>query len=133
MRALLDVNVLIALHDAQHVHHKLATDWFEAHADAGWASCPITQNGCLRIMSQPAYPNAQSADVLMRMLARSCAAPYHEFWADDVSLADPQRFRADNRPFPGRRSAPSGRVHVSHKPSFVSARGLPRVRQRSFL
>jgi predicted nucleic acid-binding protein len=56
-RALLDVNVLIALHDAQHVHHDLAADWLLAHADAGWASCPLTQNGCLRIMSQPAYPN----------------------------------------------------------------------------
>lgn len=95
MRALLDVNVLIALHDAQHVHHTLATDWFEAHADAGWASCPITQNGCLRIMSQPAYPNAQSAGVLMGMLARSCAASFHEFWPDDVSLVDSKRFRAD--------------------------------------
>ncbi len=95
MRALLDVNVLIALHDAQHVHHALATDWFEANADAGWASCPITQNGCLRIMCQPAYPNAQSAEVLMRMFQRSCAAPYHEFWADDISLLDSKRFRAD--------------------------------------
>jgi uncharacterized protein len=99
MRALLDVNVLIALHDAQHVHHGLATDWFEANADAdadaGWASCPLTQNGCLRIMSQPAYPNAQSVDVLLAMLARSCAAPVHEFWPDDISLVDRRRFRAD--------------------------------------
>jgi uncharacterized protein len=95
MRALLDVNVLIALHDAQHVHHALATDWFEANANAGWASCPITQNGCLRIMSQPAYPNAQSAATLMRMLERSCAAKVHEFWPDDVSLLDAKRFRAD--------------------------------------
>lgn len=95
LRALLDVNVLIALHDAQHVHHALATDWFEAHADAGWASCPLTQNGCLRIMSQPAYPNAQSVDVLLAMLARSCAAPFHEFWPDDISLLDSKRFRAD--------------------------------------
>jgi uncharacterized protein len=79
MRALLDVNVLIALHDAQHVHHTLAADWFEANADAGWASCPITQNGCLRIMSQPAYPNAQGVAALLRILGRSFAAPYHEF------------------------------------------------------
>ncbi len=86
MRALLDVNVLIALHDAQHVHHALATDWFEAHAETGLASRPITQNGCLRIMSQPAYPNSQNAQVLLNMLRRSCAAPYHEFWADDISL-----------------------------------------------
>ena len=58
MRALLDVNVLIALLDSDHIHHHRATRWM-AHAQfAGWASCPITQNGCIRIMSQPAYPGA---------------------------------------------------------------------------
>jgi predicted nucleic acid-binding protein len=54
MRALLDINVLIALHDRDHVHHVLAAQWFARNADKGWASCPLTQNGCLRIMSQPA-------------------------------------------------------------------------------
>ena len=57
MRALLDVNVLIALLDADHSLHARATDWFASHARAGWASCPITQNGCVRIMSHPGYPN----------------------------------------------------------------------------
>ena len=95
MRALLDVNVLIALHDAQHVHHTLAAEWFEANARAGWASCPITQNGCLRIMSHPAYPGAQSLSTLLAMLSRSLASPMHEFWPDDVRLVDSQRFRAD--------------------------------------
>ena len=56
MRALLDVNVLIALHDQQHVHHRLAAHWFAQHAAQGWASCPLTQNGAVRVMSQPAYP-----------------------------------------------------------------------------
>ena len=51
MRALLDVNVLIALLDAGHIHHRLATDWLVAHLDQGWASCPLTQNGCMRIFS----------------------------------------------------------------------------------
>ena len=58
MRALLDVNVLIALLDADHSLHARATHWFETHARRGWASCPITQNGCVRIMSHPGYPNA---------------------------------------------------------------------------
>ena len=56
MRALLDVNVLIALLDGSHIRHRLATDWLERHIDAGWASNPITQNGCIRIMSQQSYP-----------------------------------------------------------------------------
>jgi hypothetical protein len=51
---LLDVNVLIALCDARHEHHELAARWFVAHAARGWASCPLTQNGAIRIMSAPA-------------------------------------------------------------------------------
>jgi uncharacterized protein len=92
VRALLDVNVLIALHDPQHVHHELAVDWFVMHAELGWASCPLTQNGMLRIMSQAAYPNAQRMPDLMRLLERSLNAPQHDFWADDISLVDAQRF-----------------------------------------
>ena len=54
MRALLDVNVLIALLDAAHMHHARATQWLQQEIAHGWASCPLTQNGCLRIMAQPA-------------------------------------------------------------------------------
>ena len=57
MRALLDVNVLIALLDEDHVHHGRARAWLVDRHAAGWASCPLTQNGCIRIMSQPGYPN----------------------------------------------------------------------------
>ncbi len=58
MRALFDVNVLIALLDPDHAMHARATDWLAANVRTGWASCPITQNGCIRIMSHPSYPNA---------------------------------------------------------------------------
>lgn len=61
MRALLDVNVLIALLDAGHVHHARAAAWLEREIGQGWASCPITQNGCIRIMAQPACPAATPA------------------------------------------------------------------------
>lgn len=88
MRALLDVNVLIALLDAAHVHHALAHRWLAGELRHGWASCPITQNGCIRIMSQPAYPGAlRSADVAER-LAAAANAPEHAFWPDDVNLLD---------------------------------------------
>jgi toxin-antitoxin system PIN domain toxin len=93
-RSLLDVNVLIALHDQQHVHHAMAAEWFTAHAAQGWASCPLTQNGVLRIMSQPAYPNAQPLGLLMALFARSFAAPVHAFWPDDLSVVDAARFNA---------------------------------------
>jgi len=56
MRALLDVNVLIALLDQDHIFHKTDMGWLETEIRHGWASCPITQNGCIRIMSNPGYP-----------------------------------------------------------------------------
>lgn len=92
MRALLDVNVLIALHDTQHVHHLRAVEWFAGHAELGWASCPLTQNGCLRIMSQPGYAQPQPVSVIAQMLQRSTGTHYHQFWADDLSLLDTRHF-----------------------------------------
>jgi uncharacterized protein len=90
MPALLDVNVLIALLDADHSLHARATQWFDGHARAGWASCPITENGCVRIMSHPGYPNALPVPAVMERLAEASASKFHEFWPDDVSLLDAQ-------------------------------------------
>jgi predicted nucleic acid-binding protein len=90
MRALLDVNVLIALLDADHSLHQQATQWFRGHARAGWASCPITESGCVRIMSHPGYPNALPVRAVMERLAEASTRNVHEFWPDDVSLLDTQ-------------------------------------------
>lgn len=88
MRALLDVNVLIALLDSDHASHDSAIDWFAKHAREGWASCPITQNGCIRIMSNPAYPNPLPVQAVIQHLADACRQDIHEFWPADVSLLD---------------------------------------------
>lgn len=90
MRALLDINVLIALLDPDHSLHERARDWFHRHAPSGWASCPITQNGCVRIMSHPAYPHALSVSSVIERLREATRSPYHEFWADDISLLEPR-------------------------------------------
>ena len=95
MRALLDVNVLIALLDGEHLHHRLAAQWLQAHGDLGWASCPLTQNGCLRIISLPNYPHRQGAALVAQRLTKACAHPSHEFWPDSVSLLDDQLVRWD--------------------------------------
>lgn len=87
-RALLDVNVLIALLDSDHASHATALDWFSAHATAGWASCPITQNGCVRIMSHPSYPNAQPVTEVVERLRSATAHQAHRFWPDDQSILD---------------------------------------------
>ena len=91
--ALLDVNVLVALFDAEHVHHELAHDWFADERRHGWATCAMTEAGVLRVLSHPAYgsPVSRLAD-LVPLLRKFCASGGHEFWADKVSLRDPQLF-----------------------------------------
>lgn len=91
MRALLDINVLLALLDADHAAHRRARDWLGGNIDAGWASCPITQNGFVRIVSQPHYPSPVGCAHAIDLLAEACAQDEHEFWAGDVSLLDPRR------------------------------------------
>ncbi|HXY77032.1 MAG TPA: TA system VapC family ribonuclease toxin [Steroidobacteraceae bacterium] len=88
MRSLLDVNVLIALLDADHTLHEPAISWFAKHGRGGWASCPLTQNGCVRIMANPSYPNALPVEAVIRRLADASRNSTHEFWPDDVSLLD---------------------------------------------
>ncbi len=91
MRALLDVNVLIALLDGSHVHHGLASDWLAGNLRKGWASCPITQNGCIHILSQPGYPNSVPAAQVAERLSEATRHPAHLFWADSISLLHPGR------------------------------------------
>ncbi|HVZ47416.1 MAG TPA: TA system VapC family ribonuclease toxin [Gemmatimonadaceae bacterium] len=93
-RALLDVNVLIALLDADHASHAAAMAWFAEHAERGWASCPITQNGCVRIMSHPGYPNAHPVSGVVERLRDATAHRAHTFWPDDASLLDAARVDA---------------------------------------
>jgi toxin-antitoxin system PIN domain toxin len=96
MRALLDVNVLIALIDAAHVHHRRASAWLAAHLAAGWASTPMTQNGCIRVMSQPQYPGPLPARSVAERLAEAAMHPSHAFWEDRISLLDPSRVAWDS-------------------------------------
>lgn len=68
MRALLDINVIIALLDESHVHHGRATTWLAGHIKHGWTSCPITQVGVIRIMSQSTYKNSRPPAVVAQRL-----------------------------------------------------------------
>lgn len=88
MRALLDINVIIALLDAGHLMHRAAQRWMAREVDKGWATCSITQNGVLRIMSQPAYPNAQPVARVAARLQEACHHPSHAFWPEEISLLD---------------------------------------------
>ncbi|MBZ0114892.1 MAG: VapC toxin family PIN domain ribonuclease [Thermoanaerobaculia bacterium] len=95
MRALLDVNVLLALLDADHVEHRLAREWFTREVTAGWASCALTQNGLVRVLSQSGYPSPVTTAEAMNRLRRATSSQYHEFWGCELSLLDPTCVRED--------------------------------------
>jgi hypothetical protein len=94
--ALLDVNVLIALFHATHVHHDVAHDWFAENRDSGWASCPLTENGLLRILSNPARVDPYvPLPELVQLLNSFSKHSRHAFWSDEVTLRDPASFNVD--------------------------------------
>jgi uncharacterized protein len=85
--ALLDINVLVALAWPAHVHHELATRWFHRNQQAGWATCPLTQSGFVRVSSNPrVIPGAKSPRESISLLRWILALPHHVFFSDDVSL-----------------------------------------------
>jgi toxin-antitoxin system PIN domain toxin len=91
-RYLLDVNVLIALIDPAHVQHDRAHEWFAADGHEAWATCPLTENGVLRIVGHPRYPNSPGTPAAVaELMAVLRGLVGHEFWPDDVSLFDSQR------------------------------------------
>jgi len=91
-RALLDVNVLIALLDPLHIHAPIAHKWFDENEGAGWASCPVTQNGYVRIVSHPSYGAGLSVVAAADLLRDLTSRPSHEFWPDDLSILDARLF-----------------------------------------
>lgn len=88
MLSLLDVNVLIALIDSAHKFHRTAKAWAVANDAFGWASCPMTQNGCVRIISQPSYERPVPLGQAINTLQQLCQSPRHQFWPDNISLLD---------------------------------------------
>jgi len=92
MRALLDVNVLLALMDRDHVHHGQALAWWRKERDNGWASCSLTQNGFVRIFCQGTYTGRPTVAQAIEQLRLQLAEPGHEFWPDDLSITDASLF-----------------------------------------
>lgn len=91
---LLDVNILIALGDANHAHRNKALRFFQNTATReGWATCPLTENAFLRILGSHAYPGGPASTTAARLiLASILRAPGHQFWPDDLSPADSSVF-----------------------------------------
>ena len=90
MVSLLDVNVLVALFDPAHIHHDTAHQWFEGCREQGWSTCPLTENGVVRVLSSPTYPGRRTtvADAVNRLEAFTSSGG-HQFWEDSLTLRDP--------------------------------------------
>lgn len=89
MIALLDVNVLVALAWPNHVHHQAARVWFRSQRNLGWATCPTTQNGFIRVSSNNrVIPEAKSPQEAALLLRRLTEIGGHKFWAEDSSLLE---------------------------------------------
>jgi toxin-antitoxin system PIN domain toxin len=89
IRYLLDVNVLISLIDPAHVQHDQVHEWFGRVGRKAFATCPITENGLLRIVGHPRYPNSPGPpSAVVATLAAIRSLPGHAFWPDSISLVD---------------------------------------------
>jgi uncharacterized protein len=91
-RFLIDINVLIALLDPAHVQHDRAHEWFATEGRHAWATCPITENGVLRIVGHARYPNSPGTPAAVaELLTGLCALSGHDFWPDSITLLHSER------------------------------------------
>jgi toxin-antitoxin system PIN domain toxin len=93
---LLDVNVLVALAWPNHIHHELAHLWFEKNHANGWATCPLTQSGFVRVSSNRGItPEAKTPAEALVLLKRITEVEGHVFWMDDVDLTRSEMIATD--------------------------------------
>ena len=89
MIALLDVNVLIALAWPNHVHHSAARAWFEARRQDGWATCPLTEAGFVRVSCNPSVVRHTVTPLeAIAVLQRLSQLGSHNFWPQDQSITE---------------------------------------------
>ncbi len=90
---LLDVNILIALGDPAHVHHQRTRAWFLSSDRQAWATCPLTENGFVRILGHSGYPGFDGGTEEARAALRALtSASGHQFWPDELSVVDAATF-----------------------------------------
>ena len=92
--ALLDLNVLVALSWPSHIHHEMAHRWFKKQRQYGWATCPITQSGLVRLSSNAKIiTDAVSPMDAYKLLEKLISLPDHHFWSDNISLSEATVFQ----------------------------------------
>ncbi|NDJ10340.1 MAG: VapC toxin family PIN domain ribonuclease [Acidobacteriia bacterium] len=97
MTRLFDVNALIAIVEQSHPFHRPMHAWLQKHVGVTWATCPITENGFVRVLSQSSFQGqrrspADSIELLRRV--RQTPGWPHIFWPDDYSISEPSSINA---------------------------------------
>ncbi|MFZ4681392.1 MAG: TA system VapC family ribonuclease toxin [Terrimicrobiaceae bacterium] len=93
MAWLLDINVLIARVDPGHEFHDPVSRWLRQNREAPIVTCPLTENGFLRIYGNPNYPGGPGSPEAARHDLRAIRGlPTHQFLPDTLSLGDTVHF-----------------------------------------
>lgn len=83
--------------DDRHPHHERVHRWIETQPSLIWATCPLTENGFIRIVSSVAYSarhlTVVGATESLNGLCRNWRQ--HSFWPIDLSLTDASVFRSE--------------------------------------
>jgi uncharacterized protein len=92
-RMLLDVNLWVALFDDAHEFSAEANALIE-RPRAKFASCPLVENGVVRVLNLPGYARRGPLGMarVRQQLQGAFGALDHQFWPDDISIADDARF-----------------------------------------
>ena len=117
MKFLLDVNVLVGLIDPLNSRHEAAHLWFSEAAQHSWSTCPLTENGVMRVVGNSKFPNSPgNPGAVAEALSSLLRHPGHEFWPDDISLMDREKADAS-------RLLTSGQVTDSYLLALAIAHG----------
>lgn len=89
MTNLLDVNVLVAMAWPSHESHAKVIAWLKEHAREEWATCPVTQIGFVRVVSNPQFsPDALTPHESLTLLEANLSHPHHRFWPGAIGFAE---------------------------------------------
>jgi uncharacterized protein len=78
---LLDLNVLIALTEPGHGHHRAALAWFSTSGKEDWGICPLTEAGFARVTTNPAFrPGPRTLEQAIAILQALKGRSGYRYW-----------------------------------------------------
>jgi toxin-antitoxin system PIN domain toxin len=86
---LLDLNVLVALIEPDHVHHQKAQGWFNSSRKGVFSLCPLTEAGFLRVTANPGFrPGPRTMPQAIAILQAFKGHPDHLYLSIEKSWVE---------------------------------------------